>query len=103
MMCRGGDLAVFSEVLHRLYGITGATEFPRQLMGLISELLPADYISYDHIDLKTGAVVNVFDRPIPLTHEEFMARWRAHCHEHPGIVHLENGGTSRVFKISDFL
>lgn len=91
------------ETLHRLYEVKDVGDFPRHLMGIIAELLPATYVSFDQIDLKTGEALNVFDRPIPFTREEFMARWQAHCHEHPGIAHLDAGGTETVFTISDFL
>lgn len=89
--------------LHRLYAIKEMSEFPIHVMGVIADVLPTAYISFDQINLKTGEALNIFDRPIPFTREEFMARWQAHCHEHPGIAHLEAGGKSTVFTISDFL
>ena len=89
------------DALHRLYQVKDVADFPAHVMGVISDLLSASFISFDQINLSTGAALNVFDRPIPFTRAEFMARWQAHCHEHPSIAHLEAGGTSAVFAISD--
>ncbi len=91
------------EALHRLYTVRDVAEFPLQVMSVITDLLPATVLSFDQISLKTGEALNVFDRSIPFTREEFMARWQAHFHEHPGIAHLTTGGTATVFTISDFL
>ncbi|WP_395738315.1 LuxR C-terminal-related transcriptional regulator [Prosthecobacter sp.] len=97
------SLSRLLDVLHRLHAVKDVADFPMHVMGVIRELLPATCVSFDQIDLATGEALNVIDGAIPFTREEFMRRWQAHCHEHPGIAYLSAGGDSTVFTISDFL
>jgi DNA-binding CsgD family transcriptional regulator len=96
-------LARVLDAVHRLYSVRDAREFPTMMMSVAEELVPCVNISFDAIDLATGQPTNAFLRPQPMTREEFMARWQALCHEHPGIAFLERGGKASVFTITDFL
>lgn len=77
--------------------------FPHTLMAVAEELIPCAAISFDSVNLKTGAATNCFDRPVALSQDELLARWQVFCHEHPGIAFLEKGGQASVFSFTDFV
>jgi DNA-binding CsgD family transcriptional regulator len=97
------QMARVLDALHRLYAVQDAQEFPHVMMAVADELVPCVNLSFDTVNLKTGEATDVFDRPIPLPHEEFMARWQVYCHQHPGIAFLKNGGRASVFTMTDFV
>lgn len=89
--------------LHRLYAVRELDRFPQELMAVAEELVPCVAISFDSVNLETGAATNCFDRPVTLPPAEFMARWQVYCHKHPGIAFLEKGGQASVFALTDFV
>lgn len=91
------------DCLHRIYALRDVRHVASEMMAVVEELVPCVNISFDSVNLATGEVTNVFDRPIPLSHADFMARWEVFCHQHPGIAYLAAGGKAPIIAISDFL
>ena len=96
-------MAKLLDALHRLYSIKDAQAFPRLMMEVTDDLVPCVNLSFDSIELAAGAITNAFLRRLPISREEFMARWGALCHQHPGIAFLESGGHASVFTVTDFI
>jgi hypothetical protein len=68
----------------------------------LPRLLPADWFSYNEVDLRTPSTT-VLMRPDDGRALSYLEKWTAHAHEHPLIANGPEKGDLSVRKISDYL
>ncbi len=97
---------LFNKALIYLYANTPANDaddFAARAHRAFGILFPNRCISYDEIDYRTGVVTNAIDKPLPVTEEYLLERWKQWSTEHPCIIYRRAGGTRTVLQISDFI
>jgi len=100
---RGEDVAAFVRVLEQIHVPVDPHGFPAQLMAAIQQIMPGALITFNEIDLRTGAHRME-------TNFEFsdLVNWSQRVDEliatdHPIVKHMRNGGTEHVLEITDFV
>jgi DNA-binding CsgD family transcriptional regulator len=98
------DLHAVLDALGELYTLHDLEAFPQVSLRILRKLIPSIFTSYNELNLRTGAVVVVFepvearDRCFP-----YLPKIARLGHEHPLLTDYQNSGEPRPQAISDFV
>lgn len=90
------------DALHRLYEIQDIESLPKTMLAVTDTLVPNVNVTFDIIDAANGKADYLSIRPLQITLEESLARWKELHHEHPCVAHLEKGGQVSTYTLTDF-
>lgn len=85
-----------------LYALAPLEEFPNGVLALVQRLIGSDAVSYNEIEVSTGAFHVLID-PKDDWYDDFTPMFAAYVHEHPVIAYVEATRDGRARTISDFL
>lgn len=85
-----------------LYALAPIEEFPNGVLALVQRLIGSDAVSYNEIEVSTGAFHVLID-PKDDWYDDFTPMFAAYVHEHPVIAYVEATRDGRARTISDFL
>jgi DNA-binding CsgD family transcriptional regulator len=96
------DLRSLTKVLRDLYDCPDLDTFPARMLSLLRQLVPAEIVAYNEVNLSAGQFRPVVDPPglWPANGDQL---FRQYMREHPLITYYHRTGNGHTVKISDFL
>lgn len=88
--------------LPELYREQTLDSLPRCMLDFLSQLVPADALAYNEVNLKQPCLV-VTSTPPELSKSEFVKRLALYIQHHPIVQHQRRTGDTTARKISDFV
>ena len=96
------DIEAVLNVLPGLYAAQSLADLANRALHAVMELVPADLIGYDHIDLQTGQITSLSD-PISSEWQGLLEAFATHHADHPCKADYERTGSGHARLISDYL
>jgi DNA-binding CsgD family transcriptional regulator len=97
------DLHLILDLIGDLHGATGVDEVRLVLLARLRELVPADLISYNDIDLSGATETYTLYEPELVVSPELVQAFDRLQHEHPLIADFVSTGDPRPRRMSDFV
>jgi len=97
------DLRLVLDLIGDLHGATGPDEVRWLLLVRLREVVPADLISYNDIDLSGATETYTLYEPEPVVSPDLVRAFDRLQHEHPLIADFVGTGDPRPRRMSDFV
>src|SRR5215813_328148 len=97
------DLRALLDCLREGYAIRDLDAFPAHVLAMLTQLVPADHISYNEVNPNSRRVKAVAEPANAVHFLDAMRIFEHHVAEHPLIAYYARTHDSRALKLSDFL